>query len=967
QNPDGSWYQSYSAVYQDHACNAPVTPNTSNKWEGDIAWTIFALGRYRALGGTNIQAEPTLQKAADWLETQINPADGCLANPSTEATIDAWQAFQAAGRWDDADKIKNCLLHNYNYWNDAMGRFVGGRDQFHLPYLDNQTWGGAFLKAIGENGKALRALSYARDVFRLPAQGGQLYGFDSTVGPWSIWNEGTATYIAAGGQGANDVLQELLAQQREDGAMPGSPDEFNGGGTWATRWHGVAPTAWLYNALNNEPFVPALLAPVDGAHLNDPTPTLDWGDGQDHYQVQIATASDFNAGSIVRDENVAVSTYTPADALPDGVYYWRVKAFNATGESKGWLFGVRSFTIDTIPPTVSSIVRADANPTNVASVHFTVTFSKPVTCVDTGDFTLYKTISDASITDVTPVSGTTYTVTVNTGTGDGTIRLDTPDTATITDLAGNPLAGLPYTSGEVYTIDKTTPTVISIIRADPNPTNAASVDFTVTFSEPVTGVDTIAPFSDFALTTTGVTGASITNVSPPSPSATYTVIVNTGTGDGTICLNIPVTATITDLAGNPLAGLPYTSGQCYTIGKIAPTVISIVRADPDPTNAANVDFTVTFSKPVTNVDSGDFALTTTGGITGSSVTNVSGGPTIYTVAVNTGTGDGTICLNIPVTATITDLTGNPLAGLPYTSGQCYTIDKTPPTVSSIKLPTPNPTATSVRFTVTFSEPVTGVDTGDFILYKTGAIVGASITGVSGGPTIYTVTVNTGTGDGTIRLDIPVTATITDLAGNPLAGLPYTKGQTFVRKTLIPIGAQDGWVLESGENTGVGGIMNATATTCNLGDDATKKQYRCILSFSTGALPDTAKIISVTLKVKQQAIGGGGNPVTMFQGFMADIKNGTFGTSALQITDFQTAASASYGPFVLAPVGGWYSINLTGGASFINKLATGSGLTQIRLRFKLDDNNNAIANYLSLYSGNAPAASQPQLVITYYVP
>ena len=48
-------------------------------------------------------------------------------------------------------------------------------------------------------------------------------------------------------------------------------------------------------------------------------------------------------------------------------------------------------------------------------------------------------------------------------------------------------------------------------------------------------------------------------------------------------------------------------------------------------------------------------------------------------------------------------------------------------------------------------------------------------------------------------------------------------------------------------------------------------------------------------------------------------------------------------------------------------ATGSGLTQIRLRFKLDDNNDAINNYLSLYSGNAPLAYRPQLVIEYYVP
>jgi hypothetical protein len=88
---------------------------------------------------------------------------------------------------------------------------------------------------------------------------------------------------------------------------------------------------------------------------------------------------------------------------------------------------------------------------------------------------------------------------------------------------------------------------------------------------------------------------------------------------------------------------------------------------------------------------------------------------------------------------------------------------------------------------------------------------------------------------------------------------------------------------------------------------------------------------------------------------------------LQASDFQAKAHKSYGPFTPAPSGGWYSIDLTSGKAYINKFDTLSGLTQIRLRFSLDDNNNAIANYLSLFSGNAPAASRPQLIIQYYVP
>ena len=112
-----------------------------------------------------------------------------------------------------------------------------------------------------------------------------------------------------------------------------------------------------------------------------------------------------------------------------------------------------------------------------------------------------------------------------------------------------------------YEVDTTAPTVLSITRFSANPTNLASLDFTVTFSEPVTGVD----MSDFSLTTTGVSGASVTGVT--GAGSIYTVTVNTGSGNGTIRLDVPASATITDLGLNPLAGLPYAAGETYTIIK----------------------------------------------------------------------------------------------------------------------------------------------------------------------------------------------------------------------------------------------------------------------------------------------------------------------------------------------------------------------------------------------------------------
>jgi hypothetical protein len=148
------------------------------------------------------------------------------------------------------------------------------------------------------------------------------------------------------------------------------------------------------------------------------------------------------------------------------------------------------------PPVVTSIVRSSPNPASGETVNFQVTFSKNVTGVDESYFSLTTTgVTDATISSVTG-SGSIYTVTVNTGSGStGTIRLDVLDNDTIVDEDSIPLGGS-YTNGPVYTIDKT-PHVASIVRSSPNPASSETINFNVTFSKNVIGVDE----SDFSLTT----------------------------------------------------------------------------------------------------------------------------------------------------------------------------------------------------------------------------------------------------------------------------------------------------------------------------------------------------------------------------------------------------------------------------------------------------------------------------------
>ena len=110
------------------------------------------------------------------------------------------------------------------------------------------------------------------------------------------------------------------------------------------------------------------------------------------------------------------------------------------------------------------------------------------------------------------------------------------------------------------------PTVMSILRVDDNPTDATTVNFVVTFSKAVTGVNT----NDFALATTGLAGASVSVVS--GSGTTYTVTVNTGSGSGTIQLTVVDNDSIKDGSNHPLGGNGagngnFTDGQMYNISK----------------------------------------------------------------------------------------------------------------------------------------------------------------------------------------------------------------------------------------------------------------------------------------------------------------------------------------------------------------------------------------------------------------
>jgi hypothetical protein len=221
--------------------------------------------------------------------------------------------------------------------------------------------------------------------------------------------------------------------------------------------------------------------------------------------------------------------------------------------------------------------------------------------------------------------------------------------------------------------------------------------------------------------------------------------------------------------------------------------------------------------------------------------------------------------------------------------------------------------------------------------------------------------------------------ILDYRGQPLGGAGagngnFTTGEVYtINKSLSntisvsfkSVGAYDGWILESGENTNAGKTLDKNATTLNVGDDQRDRQYKSILSFDTSSLPDQAVIVSAQLKVKRQSVVGT-DPFLTHGPLLSEIRSSGFGNSSLLLsTDFSASASpGSVRDQFSGLTFSWYAAQLSkANLPFINK----AGITQFRLLFGLDDNDDLGGDYLKFFSGNSTNENKPELIVTYIVP
>jgi len=291
-----------------------------------------------------------------------------------------------------------------------------------------------------------------------------------------------------------------------------------------------------------------------------------------------------NGGNNIVKNNIAYNNKArgfDSNGSGGNVYYNNV-AYNNLGYGfQDTSRRVSSCTVNTCPGIFINNIGYNNVKGNFSAGPFTLTSHNNIWYSDSGSSGAgYNFVVYSSLSDFYAASGN---------------RLDNPNAGSLSSLQQNPQfvspvglqfdllpsspaidRGDPSNPGQVIAINlvdigafEYAPQFVSvarIIRTDPNPTNVSSIGFSVTFSQPVTGVDK----TDFALTLNGVSGATVSGVS--GSGSVYTVTVNTGSGDGTIRLDVVDDNSIMDASSGPLGGDAvgdgnFTNGDGYTLVK----------------------------------------------------------------------------------------------------------------------------------------------------------------------------------------------------------------------------------------------------------------------------------------------------------------------------------------------------------------------------------------------------------------
>ncbi|CAO1661502.1 hypothetical protein NYA30BAC_01288 [Halomonas sp. NYA30] len=515
-------------------------------------------------------------------------------------------------------------------------------------------------------------------------------------------------------------------------------------------------------------------------------------------------------------------------------------------------------------PTVSIDI-SDTWNANDASVDFIVTFDKDVTGVNTDDFTLTPTGSAAGNVASVSGSGTSYTVTLDSITGDGSLRLDVNGSTDIVDGAGNTLAA--FTGGTSHTVDTVPP------AAPATPDLDAGSDSGISNSDDTT--------NDTTPTLSGTAEANaIVTVSSSLDNQLGTVTAD-GNGDWAFTPSSAlsegthnITVTATDVAGNVSASSAALAVVVDTTAPAVPNAPTLTTGTD--TGTSNSDGISSNTTPI---------LTGSGAVAAGEVEIYRDNALQATVTAD-GSGDWTWTSGsltggtYAFTARTKDDVGN-------TSGDStslsVTIDTTAPTLTGS---TPADDANNVNgadnITLTFDEAV-AQGTGNITLYNIDdssaiATIAAGDTQISGwGGTLISIS-PTADLPGNTNIAMQWDGTVfQDAAGNTVAGVSDTTTFNFQTANSAPVVDLNG---AAGANNAAGDDIASQTFSENGSDVAVAPDVTV-----SDAEGDT---LSATVSISNAATG---DALTL-NGTFGSITDGDItdsGTDTITISGSHTAA------------------------------------------------------------------------------
>lgn len=417
-------------------------------------------------------------------------------------------------------------------------------------------------------------------------------------------------------------------------------------------------------------------------------------------------------------------------------------------------------TVLDVPPFVMGINRQ--NPlqevTNATMVVFRVQFSEAVTGVDGSDFTLVTVSGGVSgsiqstVNSVTGSNDTEYDITVHTVSGNGVLRLDLNGTGTGIKDNSNADISSGFTTGETYTIDQALPTVtVNEASGQADPVNSSPINFTVVFSEAVTGFTA----SDISIGgSAGATTAVISEVSPMD-GTTFNVAISGMNGIGSVTASLSA-GVVQDAAGNGNSASTSTDNLVYF--DATPPAITINQAvgQADPAeDVSSILFTVVFSERVTGFVSGDVSISGSAGATAVVVSETAPmNGTTYQVEVGGMMANGSVIVSIGAGIAV-DTANNPNTASTSTDNTVDYINNNPSVTINQSEGQDDPTSVSpIIFTVEFSEPVSGFTGADIQLSGTAGATTVLIAEISpNNGTRFHAAVSGMTGSGTVIASI----------------------------------------------------------------------------------------------------------------------------------------------------------------------------------------------------------------------